>query len=163
MKTLYLATTLITLISSSAAHAEAGPHSIAEILEAHNAYRTPLGLPPLHWSRALEARAQTWAEHLAEIGQLQHNSTGQNLAMATEGSQSLADLVNLWGNERADYTPGTFPNVSTTGAWQDVGHYSQIIWRDTRAVGCGFAEGNGDDILVCDYDPPGNIMGEPVD
>jgi hypothetical protein len=42
----------------------------------------------------------------------------------------------------------------------DVGHYSQIVWKTTTKVGCGFAESNGSDVLVCDYAPPGNVMGE---
>lgn len=131
-----------------------------ELLAAHNAYRSNLGLPPLQWSGRLAANAQSWAEHLAETGEFEHSGPGQNLAMATSGSESLTQLVDLWGSEQADFTNGTFPDISTTGNWMDVGHYSQMVWRATTEVGCGFAEGNGQDILVCDYDPPGNVMGE---
>ncbi|MDE1884150.1 MAG: hypothetical protein KGL20_03185 [Rhodospirillales bacterium] len=134
--------------------------SIAELLAAHNQYRTALGLAPLHWSTALAAKAQPWAEHLAAIGQLVHNGYGQNLAMAAAGTHSLTQLVQLWGNEQANFTDGAFPDISTTGNWMDTGHYSQMIWRSTREVGCGFAEDNGNDVLVCDYSPPGNVMGE---
>ncbi len=134
--------------------------SIAELLAAHNQYRTALGLAPLHWSTALAAKAQPWAEHLAAIGQLVHNGYGQNLAMAAAGTHSLTQLVQLWGNEQANFTDGAFPDISTTGNWLDTGHYSQMIWRSTREVGCGFAEDNGNDVLVCDYSPPGNVMGE---
>lgn len=142
----------------SPAHAD--PDSTAELLAAHNAYRANLGLPPLRWSGALAASAQNWADHLAEIGQLEHSGPGQNLAMATAGSLSLTQLVDLWGSEQADFTDGAFPDISTTGNWMDVGHYSQIVWKETILVGCGFAENNGRDVLVCDYDPPGNVMGE---
>ncbi|MBU6420278.1 MAG: CAP family protein [Proteobacteria bacterium] len=134
--------------------------SIAELLAAHNQYRSALGLPPLHWSTTLAERAQRWAEHLASIGQLVHSGSGQNLAMAAAGTQSLTQLVQLWGNEEANFTDGAFPNISRTGNWMDVGHYSQLIWRSTSKVGCGFAEDNGNDVLVCDYSPPGNVMGE---
>ncbi|MDE1905456.1 MAG: hypothetical protein KGH75_03280 [Rhodospirillales bacterium] len=134
--------------------------SIAELLAAHNQYRASLGLPPLHWSSRLAEKAQSWAEHLAAIGQLVHSGSGQNLAMASPGSESLTQLVQLWGSEQANFTDGVFPDISTTGNWMDVGHYSQMVWRATTEVGCGLAEGNGSDFLVCDYDPPGNVMGE---
>ncbi|MDE1895615.1 MAG: hypothetical protein KGH91_00930 [Rhodospirillales bacterium] len=134
--------------------------NIAELLAAHNQYRTSLGLPPLRWSSRLAEQAQSWAEHLAAIGQLVHSGSGQNLAMASAGSESLTQLVQLWGNEQANFTDGVFPDISTTGNWMDVGHYSQIVWRTTTEIGCGFAEGNGSDFLVCDYDPPGNVMGQ---
>ena len=142
------------------AHAHAGPRRTAELLAAHNAYRENLGLPPLHWSNRLAVQAQRWADHLAEIGQLEHSGPGQNLAMATAGTMSLTQLVDLWGSEQANFTDGDFPAISTTGNWADAGHYSQMVWKTTTEVGCGFAEGNGLDVLVCDYDPPGNVMGE---
>ncbi|MBU6449776.1 MAG: CAP family protein [Rhodospirillales bacterium] len=137
-----------------------GTDGIAELLAAHNQYRSALGLPPLHWSTSLAERAQRWAEHLAAIGQLVHSGSGQNLAMAAAGTQSLTQLVQLWGNEQANFTDGVFPDISTTGNWMDAGHYSQMIWRSTTKVGCGLAENDGNDVLVCDYSPPGNVMGE---
>ncbi len=139
---------------------QGGTDSISELLAAHNQYRARLGLPPLHWSSRLAEKAQRWAEHLAAIGQLVHSGSGQNLAMASAGSESLTQLVQLWGNEQTNFTDGVFPDISTTGNWMDVGHYSQMIWRATTEVGCGFAETGGRDVLVCDYDPPGNVMGE---
>ena len=151
---------LLAALSCGAAHAQDDASSRAELLDAHNAYRASLGLPPLHWSDRLADRAQQWADHLAETGEFQHSGSGENLAMATEGSESLTQLVDLWGSEQANFTDGVFPDISTTGNWMDVGHYSQMVWRDTTELGCGFAEGYGHDILVCEYDPPGNVEGQ---
>ncbi len=160
MKRISIAAVIAALIFGGPAHAQAGPYTIAELLAAHNAYRTSLGLPPLRWSGDLEDKAQSWADHLAEMGQLEHSGPGQNLAMAASGTQSLTQLVDLWGSEQAYFTNGYFPAISTTGNWMDVGHYSQMVWATTTEVGCGFAENYGRDVLVCDYDPPGNVMGE---
>ena len=160
MKKLSIAAALAVLALGASAHAQETPSSTAELLAAHNNYRARLGLPPLHWSNQLAANAQQWAEHLAEIGQLEHSGSGQNLAMATAGTQSLTQLVDLWGSEQAYFKNGDFPDISTTGDWMDVGHYSQMVWKTTTKVGCGFAEGDGLDVLVCDYNPPGNVMGE---
>lgn len=142
------------------AHAQDDLNSIAELLVAHNAYRESLDLPLLRWSDQLADRAQQWADHLAETGEFEHNGPGQNLAMAAAGTELLTQLVDLWGSEQTEFTDGYFPDISTTGNWMDVGHYSQLVWRATTAVGCGFAENDGRDILVCDYNPPGNVMGQ---
>ena len=59
---------------------------------------------------------------------------------------------------------GKLPDISVTGRWQDVGHYSQMIWRGTRKVGCALAEGQNYDYLVCRYFPAGNSFGKgPLD
>ena len=57
---------------------------------------------------------------------------------------------------------GQFPDVSSTGRWSDVGHYTQLIWRGTQQVGCAVGQGRANDILVCRYWPAGNVMGQPV-
>ncbi len=136
------------------------PRAAQELLAAHNRYRTALALPPLRWSAPLAEAAQRWAVHLAGLGRMQHSGSGENLAMGTAGAYSLTQLVDLWGNERRHFVNGTFPAVSSTGNWVDVGHYSQMVWRGTTTLGCGFARGRGQDVLVCHYGPPGNVMGE---
>ncbi|MBB5374112.1 CAP family protein [Acidocella aromatica] len=160
MKRLSIAAVFVALSFGASAHAQEDQSGEAELLAAHNAYRADVGLPPLRWSNRLAANAQQWADHLAKIGRLEHSGSGQNLAMAAAGTQSLTQLVDLWGGEQANFTNGNFPDISTTGNWMDVGHYSQMVWRATTEVGCGFAENYGRDVLVCDYDPPGNVMGE---
>ena len=160
MKTLSLAIVFAVLSLGVPAHAQEDLGSPADVLAAHNAYRADLGLPPLRWSDQLAAQAQPWADHLAEMGVLQHNGSGQNLAMAEDGTQTVTQLVGLWGREQVDFTDGVFPDISTTGNWMDVGHYSQVVWKATTEVGCGFTENYGREVLVCDYSPVGNVMGE---
>ncbi|WP_214019128.1 CAP domain-containing protein [Escherichia coli] len=50
--------------------------------------------------------------------------------------------------------------MSTTGHWQDVAHYTQIIWRRTSQMGCALASSARDDYLVCRYTLPGNVVGQ---
>ncbi|MBV9296765.1 MAG: hypothetical protein JO145_14435, partial [Acidobacteriaceae bacterium] len=40
------------------------------------------------------------------------------------------------------------------------GHYTQVVWRDTREVGCGMVHDARREVWVCDYAPYGNIVGE---
>jgi hypothetical protein len=137
----------------------------SELLTAQNKYRADLGLAPLRWSESLAQSAQDWAEQLAQSNQLKHsggNGVGENLAMWTAGKASLTQLVDMWGAERQYFVHADFPSVTRTGNWETVAHYTQLIWKDTNDVGCGFATGGGNDFLVCQYRPRGNIFGQKV-
>lgn len=151
---------LVLLAAGRPADANLDPRSATELLEAHNKNRTSLSLAPLRWSERLSDTAQHWADHLVAIKRLEHSGSGQNLATATSGTYSLTQLIDLWGSERAQFVDGYFPAISTTRNWMDAGHYSQIVWRMTTELGCGFARGGGMDVLVCNYSPPGNVVGE---
>ncbi|MDX2215638.1 MAG: CAP domain-containing protein [Oculatellaceae cyanobacterium bins.114] len=133
-----------------------------EILNAHNAYRSQVGVPPLQWSDSLAASAQQWANQLAATGTFEHSGAGENLAQGSAGGFSVTQLVDMWGSEKQYFVYGTFPNISSSGNWSDVGHYTQLIWRNTTEVGCGLASGNGNDVLVCHYNPAGNVEGQAV-
>jgi hypothetical protein len=108
-----------------------------------------------------------WANTLNANLQFAHDpevqDQGENLWMGTVGFFSLTQMVDSWGGERQNFENGVFPNVSTTGNWFDVGHYSQMVWRTTTSVGCaGVAGSDGNYRLVCRYSPPGNVMGRQV-
>lgn len=134
-----------------------------EIVAAHNQYRSGVEVSDIEWSGDLANEAQEWADHLTSIGQLEHSHTdgeGENLSMGSTGGYSVTDFVNGWGEEKKYFVGGTFPNVSSTGNWQDVGHYTQVVWRDTTQVGCAVASDGSNDYLVCRYTPPGNFDGQ---
>ena len=40
-------------------------------------------------------------------------------------------------------------------------HYTQVVWRNTTEVGGGLARGGSNNILVCQYNPAGNVIGQP--
>ena len=76
------------------------------------------------------------------------------------GQTDGAAMVAGWARERRHYQPGRYPAVSATGSSADVGHYTQMVWRDTREVGCARLRGGRWDYLVCRYVPPGNVIGQ---
>lgn len=71
-------------------------------------------------------------------------------------------MISSWGNEKKYFVNRPSPNFSTTGKFGDVGHYTQIVWRNTTEVGCALASRHGQDYLVCHYNPAGNVSGQKV-
>jgi len=136
----------------------------SDCLDAHNPFREELDIEPLSYSLELEVTAQKWAENLAQMNTLQHSqdreNIGENLAMGTKGIYNTTRLIELWSNEKKYYKHSEFPNVSTTGNWQDVGHYTQMIWKNTQEVGCAQVDNERSSFIVCHYKPSGNWVGE---
>ena len=138
----------------------------ARLLAAQNGERAALGIAPLAWDADLAQAAQHWADHLAATGGFAHapkdprGPQGENLWAGTRGRYALEDMVDAWAREKRVFKPGPIPNTSTTGRFGDVGHYTQLVWRDTRRVGCALATGAREDVLVCRYSEAGNWVGE---
>jgi hypothetical protein len=137
---------------------------IFTILQHHNTYRSVLQLPDLVWSPVLAADALTWARHLAEIDKGQHDQDivgkeGENLWWGTAAAFQFGDMVDAWGAEKKLFRYGAFPDCRANRA-AVVGHYTQIVWRNTQAVGCALVGNGKTDYLVCRYSPPGNIYGQ---
>lgn len=145
------------------------------------------GQPPaadmkrLEWDDDLAAVAQQWAdqcryehnerrsEQLEARIQTEEPDVGENLFafVGTMQGPSVDDAIQQWFDEHELYT---FPNAATAAT----GHYTQLVWADTTRVGCGYAR--CDDLaaapfrdmparaegflLVCDYAPAGNWVGQ---
>ncbi len=140
----------------------------ARVLAAHNRARHDVGLDPLAWDEALAVGAGQYAAYLARTGTFDHSprssrpGVGENLWMGTRGAYAPEQMIGGWLSEKAAFVPGIFPNVSRTGNWMHVSHYTAIIWPTTTRVGCGLAAGRSGDYLVCRYSPKGNQDGKPV-
>ncbi len=133
-----------------------------ELLAAHNAERIKFGSPALVWNSKLAADAEKWASHLAKSDSFEHDEKtdqGENLWMGDSAAYKPDEMVGLWISESKLFKRGVFPAVSRSSDWTDVGHYTQLIWPTTRHIGCAVGHGNGNDYLVCRYDPAGNVAG----
>lgn len=160
--------TLPLLVATPAQAASFAAQFPARILAAHNAERVNAGVAPLIWDNDLGNAAAAYALQMAMTGVFEHSDrkarrgVGENLWMGTHGAFSVEAMVGNWAAEKRWFVPGIFPNVSASGNWITVGHYSQMIWPTTNRVGCALASNARNDYLVCRYATAGNIDGRIV-
>jgi pathogenesis-related protein 1 len=137
-----------------------------EALDFHNKVRKDVGTPPLQWSLELAKYAQAWADNLANTGcDMKHRPHsgkwkqihGENIFWGMGAAYSALDASNSWYSEIKDYKHGPLND----GNWSVAGHYTQMVWKSTTHVGIATVTcKDGSILIVANYDPPGNYMGE---
>ncbi len=140
-------------------------NEIDELLDFHNKVRKEVGVDAVKWNPKVAQSAQQWADYLAETGKFEHrpadNSVyGSNLAAGT-GSFTVLSLAGLWYGEKANYKL----HAPIGNDLKLVGHYTQMIWKNTTEIGVGKAtyktgERKGQSVIVAEYNPPGNYIGQ---
>lgn len=135
-------------------------------LDFHNKVRADVGTSPLQWSAELAKYAQAWADHLAEEGcDMQHRpydgewaqKYGENIFWGSASNFTVLNASESWYDEIKDYKHG----VLNESNWYNTGHYTQMVWKNTTHVGIGISRcKDGGIIIVANYNPPGNYMGE---
>ena len=153
------------------------PANMQGMLDTHNAVRAVVGVPPLTWSGRMSDYAQEWATHLANNHhcQMQHRTAagiaplkvGEHIFWASplRWSDGRVEIQHVtptqvaedWASEKADYDYAS--NSCASG--KECGHYTQLVWNNSLEVGCGMALcPDKSQIWVCNYNPPGNWVGE---
>jgi pathogenesis-related protein 1 len=154
-----------TIIDRSSTGSNLSLQEAQQLLGRHNKVRGDVGVGPLTWSKKLAIYAQEWADQLASTNcKLKHRPNsgkwkqeyGENLFMGIVGYYGVANAVKTWESESKYYRGGPL-NASN---WHDSGHYTQMVWMNSKEMGCAKAECNNNIIVVCNYDPPGNILGQ---
>ncbi|KAK4934157.1 hypothetical protein LTR28_010856 [Elasticomyces elasticus] len=139
----------------------------AAVLNSTNTYRAAHNATALAWNETLAA----YAEEHAQGCVWGHSNTpnGENLAKAYPCPTTAIDA---WAAEQIHYDR-SHPSFD-----KGTGHFTQLVWKETKTVGCARAQcrdassGNSDGdgggtgtggpgwwYLVCEYWPPGNVEG----
>ena len=124
-----------------------------------NSYREKHMSPPVIYNSTLDQSATAWANTLAKQATLLQHSPlagsvyGENLALSTNKSWNSA--VDMWYNENKFY------NYSNPGYYPNTGHFSALIWKNTKSIGTGYAlDSNNISYFVMQFYPPGNVIGQ---
>lgn len=129
-----------------------------EFIKVHNNYRNEQGIAPLVWSDTLEKAAQNWADFIASKDLLAHSTMGygENI-FRSNYKPSPKEVVDSWASEKQYYNGETIDYNN----YNLFGHYTQIIWSETKYVGCAYAVSKkGYYYYVCEYSPAGNFVGK---
>jgi len=124
-------------------------------------------LSPLCYSASVAAIAQAWADGCQYMHNAGRGDLGENIyAVTGTGSATTPPhAVELWSAEAEffDYANNSCSAPDPPGT---CGHYTQVVWRDTEAIGCGLRVCTANSpfpgfttwtFVVCDYAPPGNV------
>ncbi|MBU1240017.1 hypothetical protein KKF84_04590, partial [Myxococcota bacterium] len=131
------------------------------ILAYHNLVRRHVKAGLQYWDTKVAAYSQLWANNLGARGcLLEHrkkNLYGENLWAGTASAYPVVSAAKSWETEKKYYTGGKLSPKN----WYKSGHYTQMVWRSSTALGCGkFVCKNGMMVVVCNYNPSGNWMGQ---
>lgn len=151
------------------------PANWKPLLTRHNCARrsvSPVATPRLNlltWDVTIAASAQAYANgcNYAHNGATPY---GENLYAGALSSGFPTDVeaaaATDWANEYVNYNYA----ANTCPGPGPCGHYTQMVWRTTQRVGCGIRQCTTNSpfqppftnwtLVVCNYDPPGNITGQ---
>lgn len=143
-----LACSALCAISSTALCADSMRQAVVGL---HNTLRSMHAAPPLVWDQSLADYARKYGKQC----RFEHSlgPYGENLAAGyATPEQALLD----WYDEEIYY------DYDNPGFSHKTGHFTQVIWVGTTAVGCALVTCNGKhgtpgEYLICEYNPPGNI------
>ncbi|XP_047948072.1 pathogenesis-related leaf protein 6-like [Salvia hispanica] len=145
---------LITMVPYSCL----GQNSRQDYINVHNAARAKVGVGPIMWSEKVASFARNYARQRVGDCNLIHSTNrpyGENLAKGGEDFTGSA-AVDLWVKERPNYI-----HTSNSCVGGQCLHYTQVVWRNSTHVGCARVRCNdGWWFISCNYDPPGNYIGQ---
>src|SRR3954451_1583490 len=104
-----------------------------DMLAAHNAVRSKVGVPPLAWSDELARAAQQWADRLIAEKRFDHrpkSKFGENMFEMRGAQATAAKVAERWAAEASNF------DLKSNKCKGVCGHYTQMVWRDTKEVGC---------------------------
>ncbi|XP_006658252.1 pathogenesis-related protein PRB1-2-like [Oryza brachyantha] len=140
-------------------------NSPQDFVNPHNSARSDVGVGPVTWNETVAAYAQAYANQRQGDCRLVHSNCtgkyGENLFWGSAGGNwTAASAVAAWVSEKQWYNHTT--NTCSAPSGKSCGHYTQVVWRSSTAIGCARVVCNGTlgVFITCNYSPPGNYIGQ---
>ena len=133
----------------------------SDILTNHNYHRKRHQVDELERNSEIEQVAQSYSEYLASIETMKHSGNGkygENLynCWASNGICITGEKASQsWYDEVKQY------NFNNPGFSGGTGHFTQLVWKGSKQIGCGVACSiNNKCYVTCNYYPPGNVLSQ---
>ncbi|KAJ8465138.1 hypothetical protein OPV22_027690 [Ensete ventricosum] len=159
MRSANYASALVCAMALAMACTTLAQNSPEAFVNAHNSARAAVGVGPVSWDPVVAAYAQIYANRHIGDCLLVHSGGpyGENLFWGSNANFTAADAVKTWVGEKQYYN---YDRNSCTGN-RYCGHYTQVVWRDSTAIGCARVRcDTGATFIICNYRPVGNIVGK---
>lgn len=135
---LALALALLFLATIQFTSAQSSPK---DFVDAHNAVRKRVRVPPVSWDGKLAFYAWNYAKK--QTGdcwpvKYSHGPYGENIFWGRGHEYTAWDAVKYWASKKK--------------------HYTQMVWAATKKIGCARAKCEGGAYyIICEYYPKANI------
>lgn len=137
---------------------------LEELLSCNNEYREKHGVPLLILNPSLITKASEYASYMAENNgvinqeiEYMGEKCGKNISVRNDISYDGKIIFDEWYKEIKQYN---FNDIKKNDL-EKVKNFTQLIWKETKEVGFGWAHSNkGIFYIIGVYYPCGNIEGE---
>eukprot|EP00798_Chlamydomonas_sp_ICE-L_P019549 gene19549-26231_t len=150
---------IVFMAIATCAHAAINTNTVIDKV---NGLRSLHNAQPVKWSQQLASVSFDWANHMAQSNKFAHSDTdmGENLAAfygnntGSDGTPFVLRAVESWYNESLVY------NFNKPGYQNDTGHFTQLVWNASNAIGAAVGRAmDGTIYVVMNFMPAGNVGG----
>ena len=133
-------------------------------IEEHNRLRNFHNSPPLILSEELEMEALGWAITLSNKETILHKykdykRTNEDKYQNVMRSSIEFDSIQMTDVLYSEVNKYNYDNSESNKKTNLVNEFTQIVWKNTKFIGCGIAHSKYDYWGVCIYSPAGNTAG----
>ena len=138
------------------------------LVNRHNTLRKKHSAGSLSKFADIAKLAQDTANRCKKKGTLEHYGLsyngkwmGQNLYVLGGAAPTGAEVANNWYSENKNYNY----NSGKSKNGKEIGHFTQLVWKSTKKIGCAVAKGKWNGYspsyyVCCNYFPGGNVQGQ---
>ena len=124
-----------------------------EYRKKHNAERLELSVRLSENAKKRILQLEKGLDNINSKVYVDDHELGENLYISTKNDFDIEKLCEIWYNEKNKY------NFDLNTYQKGTGHFTQMIWKDTRRIGFGYLKSNNGKIyFLALYSPAGNEL-----